>query len=85
MGIKTEILPRRSQEKINQITEKVFGKRLFYTGILPDPYFRGVGEFGATASTIISDEIGKAKMEAYRARLRALPKKEAGDFPTIPE
>lgn len=84
-GFERKFLSLETIRKINRVTEKLSGKRLFYEGILPDPYFRGVGEFGDSASTIISDEIANAKMENYRARIQALPVKEVDNFPTLPE
>lgn len=84
-GIERKLLSLATIRKINRVTKKVSGKRLFYEGILPDPYFRGVGEFGDSASTIISDDMAKSKMQAYRARIRALPNKQNDNFPTTPE
>lgn len=83
--IERKILSLDKIRSINRVSEKYLGVRLFYEGILPDPYFRGVGEFGDSASTMISEDMAKSKMEAYRARLRTLPKKEPDDFPTSPE
>lgn len=45
----------------------------------------GGGEFGDSASTIISYEIAESKKRAYIARLQALPVVEADDMPVIPE
>jgi hypothetical protein len=86
MSIRTELISRFTQRKINRATEKYFGKRLFYEGILPDPdRIMLNGEFGATGTTFISDEIAEAKMAAWRQRVKDLPNIEPDDMPTIPE
>ena len=76
----------------NRVTRTLFGKALFVRPINWSeveanrrPLEPGAfsGEFGATASTVIPDDLAKSKMEAYRARLRALPNKESDNFPLV--